>query len=135
MVKLLMNLNDVLKVGATNVKEFIVKQEDTASFIGNKGVHMLSTPSMITFMEVTAGEIVFPNIPEEYRPVGTKIEVEHIKPTPINRKVTVRATLTAIQGRKLCFDVEAFNEKYKIGFGKYEQHVIKLEEFSAKRDG
>jgi fluoroacetyl-CoA thioesterase len=127
-----MNVSAFLKVGETYIEEYIVKREDTADFIGNKGVTMLSTPAMIKFMEDTAAHIVFEKMPENYRPVGTKIDVEHINPTPIDMKVKVKATLTAIEGKKLCFDVEAFNKKCKIGFGQYEQHVINLEDFLSK---
>lgn len=127
-----MDLNSVLKVGESYTDEYIVKIEDTADFIGNKGVSMLSTPVMIKFMEYTATNIVNGKIPENYRPVGTRINVEHTNPTPVNMKVTVKATLTSIEGKKLCYDVEAFNEKDKIGFGTYEQHIINLEKFLNK---
>lgn len=124
-----MNFNDFLKVGETSVNEYMVKPENTADSIGNKGVTVLSTPSMIGFMEKTAANIIIDNIPENYRPVGTKINVEHINSTPVNTKVTVKATLIAVEGRKVRYNVEAFNEKCKIGFGTYEQHIINLENF------
>jgi len=127
-----MNFNTLLKVGETLFNEYMVKPEDTADFIGNKGVTTLSTPSMIGFMEATATHLVIDNIPANYRPVGTKINVEHINPTPVNMKVTVKATLIAIEGNKLSYNVEAFNEKCKIGFGTYEQHVINLGNFLNK---
>jgi fluoroacetyl-CoA thioesterase len=127
-----MDFNALLKVGETNTDEYIVKQEETAAFIGNEGVTVLSTPSMIRFMENTAAGIITGKIPSNYRPVGTKVDIEHINSTPVNAKVTVKATLTAIEGRKLRFDVEAFNETCKIGFGKYEQHIINLDKFLKK---
>jgi predicted thioesterase len=127
-----MNTGDFLKVGESCTKEYIVKPEDTADFIGNKGVIMLSTPAMIKYMEDTAAQLVFDNLPEKYSPVGTKINVEHINPTPIDMRVTVKATLTAIEGRKLFYNVEAYNEKCQIGFGDYEQHIIDLEKFLNK---
>ncbi len=127
-----MNFDNLLKVGEIFVNEYIVKPENTADFIGNKGVTVLSTPSMIGFMEDTAAHIVINNMPENYRPVGTKIDVEHISSTPVNMKVTIKATLTAIEGKKLRYNVEAFNEKCKIGFGTYEQHVINLGNFLNK---
>ena len=127
-----MNLNTLLNVGETLVNEFIVKPEDTADFIGNKGVTALSTPSMIRLMETTANNIVVDNIPENHRSVGTKIDVEHINPTPVNTKVTVKATLIAIEGKKLRYIIEACNEKCKISFGTYEQHVINLDNFLNK---
>jgi len=127
-----MNFDALLKVGESLVKEYIVRPENTADFIGNKGVTTLSTPSMIGFMEDTATHVVIDYMPENYRPVGTKINVEHINPTPVNMKVTIKATLIAIEGSKLRYNVEAFNEKYKIGFGIYEQHMINLGNFLSK---
>lgn len=128
-----MNFDTLLKVGDTNINEYIVKQENTADFLGNEGVTVLSTPSMIGFMEATAAQIVTTKLPENYRPVGTKINIEHINSTPVNSKVTVKATLMTLEGRKLRFNVEAFNEKSKIGFGEYEQHIINLNSFLNKR--
>lgn len=127
-----MNFSTVFKVGETLVIEYIVKPENTADFIGNKGVTMLSTPCMIGFMEATATHIVIDNMPENYRPVRVKIDVEHINPTPVNMKVTIKATLIAIEGKRLRYNVEAFNEKCKIGFGIYEQHIINLGDFLYK---
>lgn len=124
-----MNFNTLLKVGETFVKEYIVKLEDTADFIGNTGVTVLSTPSMIRFMEDTASNIVIYKLPKNYRPVGTKINIDHINSTPINMKVTVKATLIAVEGKKFRYNVEAFNEESKIGFGIYEQSVINLTDF------
>lgn len=124
-----MNFENLLKVGETFVDEYIVKPENTADVVGNTGVYVLSTPSMIGFMENTAAHVVLDKIPENYRVVGTKINVEHINSTPVNMKVTIKATLIAVEGRKLRYDVKAYNEKCKIGFGTYEQHIIKLENF------
>ncbi|MDF2881476.1 MAG: hypothetical protein K0R54_2033 [Clostridiaceae bacterium] len=127
-----MDLNSILEVGKTHTDEYTVKQEDTAAFIGNKDVNMLSTPSMIKFMELTAAHMVFGNLPENYRPVGTKVDIVHMNPTPVDMKVTVRATLTEIEGEKLCFSVEAFNKNGRVGCGLYEQRVIDLDDFLYK---
>jgi predicted thioesterase len=127
-----MDFNAFLKIGDTNINKYMVKLENTADFLENEGVTVLSTPSMIGFMEVTAAQIVTSKIPKNYRPVGTKIDIQHINSTPVNTEVTIKATLIALEGRRLRFDVEAFNEKCKIGFGKYEQYIINLNEFLAK---
>jgi fluoroacetyl-CoA thioesterase len=128
-----MDFGALLKVGETSISEYMVKPENTADFIGNEGINVLSTPSMIGFMELAATKIVTSKIPANYRPVGTKIDVEHINSTPINSKVTIKATLIAVEGSKLRFEVEAFNEKYKIGFGKYEQRIINISDFLNKQ--
>jgi predicted thioesterase len=127
-----MNNNELLKAGDTYTGEYTVKTEDTADFIGNKGIMMLSTPAMIKFMEVTAAQIALKNMPDNYRVVGTKVEIKHINPTPVDSKVTVKATLTAVEGNKLRYEVEAFNKTCKLGFGVYEQNIINIENFLNK---
>jgi predicted thioesterase len=127
-----MDFSTLLKVGETAADEYMVKPENTAAVIGNKDVYVLSTPSMIAFMENTAAHIVIDKIPKEYRVVGTKVNIEHVNSTAVNTKVTVEAQLTAVEGRKLCYNVKAFNEKCILGFGTYEQHIINLEDFLSK---
>lgn len=128
-----MNLENILKVGMKNNREFIVSYEDTAEYIGNPGVKMLSTPAMMAYMELTSGDIVFPNIPKNYNPVGTMVCIKHLASTPINEKVVVYSTLIEIDRRRLTFQVEAYYGEILIGSGSYEQFVVELERFMKKQ--
>ena len=113
-----MNLEDNIKVGMCNSREFTVNYEDTAEYIGNPGVVMLSTPAMIKYMELTSGDIVFPHLPDGFNPVGTMVCIKHLSKTPINGKITVKGTL-----------IEAYYKGVLIGSGTYEQFVVELEKF------
>jgi len=124
-----MNLEDNLKIGMSNTREFTVGYEDTAEFIGNPGVVMLSTPAMIKYMELTSGDIVFPHLPEGWNPVGTMVCIEHLAKTPVKGKIIVKGTLIEIDRRRLNFKVEAYYRDVLIGSGTYEQFVVELEKF------
>lgn len=127
-----MNINDIVKVGESCIKEYIVMPDDTADFLGNKGVEVLSTPSMIKYIEQTASQIIFDRVPGNYSPVGTKIDVKHINSTPVNAKITVKTKIIEIKNKRVSYNAEVFNEKDKIGFGTYDLHVIDLEKFLNK---
>lgn len=127
-----MDCSTILKTGETVSRGYIVGQTDTADYLGNNGVTVLSTPAMISYMEKTAAGTVLERLPEGFRPVGTRIDVRHINPTPIGGKITVNAVVKSIDGRKVVFDVEAFYEEVKIGYGEYELHVIDLNKFKNK---
>ncbi len=127
-----MDCSTILKVGEMVSREYIVDKEDTADNIGNIGVTVLSTPAMIKYMEQTAATTVFERLPEKFRPVGTKININHINPTPVGEKITVNAIVTNIDGPKVTFQLEALNRKLKIGYGEYELHVIDLDKFRSK---
>ncbi len=44
-------------------------------------------------------------------------------------KVTAQAELLEVDGRRLVFSVEAFDEREKIGEGRHERYVVNLEQF------
>ena len=46
--------------------------------------------------------------------------------------VRVRATLTAIEGRKLTFAVEAFDSKEKVGEGVHVRYVVDRQRFEGR---
>ncbi len=127
-----MDINTILKVGETVSKEYVVREKDTADYLGNTGVAVLSTPAMIAYMEIAAASIIFERLPENYRPVGTKIDIQHINPAPLGGKITVNAIVTDIDGRKATFNVEVLNGKSKIGYGEYGVHVVDLNKFKNK---
>jgi predicted thioesterase len=58
--------------------------------------------------------------------------VKHLAATPVGMKVTARAELTGIEGKKLTFRVEAYDEQEKIGEGVHERYIIELERFLSK---
>ena len=64
--------------------------------------------------------------------VGTKIDIAHIKASPIGETITAKATLKEIDGRRLVFDVTASDSKGEIANGTHERFIIKVDKFLAK---
>ena len=64
--------------------------------------------------------------------VGTHIDVSHSAATPPGLSVTVKVRLTAVDGRKLSFEVEAQDGVDPIARGRHERFVIDGTRFSAK---
>ncbi|HEY7679262.1 MAG TPA: thioesterase family protein [Terriglobia bacterium] len=86
---------------------------------------IFSTPSMIGFMERCSVQLVKPYLEEGENSVGYRVNVTHIAGTPIGQKVRVKSTVRAINGRRIIFAVEAYNEKEKIGEGEHERVIIR----------
>ncbi len=116
--------------GDTFVLEKTVTDNDTATAYGSGGVDVFATPAMISLMENTALQIDS-LLEEGYKTVGTEVCVKHIKATPVGDTVRCIAKLTAIEGPKLTFEVEAYDSQGKIGFGTHKRYVVKLDEFLA----
>ncbi len=118
-----------LQVGLESKMETVVTENDTADSFGSGGIKVLATPMMIGLMENAAHSAVDLHLPEGYATVGTRIDVRHIAATPVGMKVYATAQLTGIEGRKLHFKVEAYDEKEKIGEGSHERFIINVERF------
>lgn len=64
--------------------------------------------------------------------VGTHMNLSHEAATPPGLTVTVRVTLTKVEGRRLQFAVEASDGVDIIGRGSHERAVIDAERFTQK---
>ena len=67
--------------------------------------------------------------------VGISLNISHDRATAMNDTVKATATLTAVEGRKLTFGVQAEDSKGIIGKGSHERFIINNEKFMAKVNG
>ncbi|MGI6114289.1 MAG: thioesterase family protein [Mahellales bacterium] len=121
-----------LKPSLTATVETIVTEEDTAKRFGSGGVNVYATPMMVGLMENAALKAVDPHLPKGYTTVGTRLEINHIAATPVGLKVWAKAVLTKVEGKRLVFSVEAFDQKEKIGDGLHERYIVNLENFTQR---
>jgi len=121
-----------LPAGLELTKEYIVRSEDTAKFLGSGDVEVLSTPAMIAYMERTALEAVQSNLPRNLTTVGIRVDVKHLRPAPKGGKIRVTAKLIQQDRRKLVFEVKAFWNEELIGEGIHERFIVDRERFLAK---
>ncbi|HLG72206.1 MAG TPA: thioesterase family protein [Chloroflexota bacterium] len=101
----------------------------TAAALGDFGVVVLGTPYMINLMEIASANAVIPELEPGQTTVGTLVDVKHLAATPIDMKVTAHSTLVEVDGRRLVFEVEAYDEREKIGEGRHERFIVDLERF------
>mgnify|MGYP000867233465 CR=1 FL=1 len=121
-----------IKEGMSSINEIYVTENDTASRLGSGDLDVFATPSMIALMENTSKNVVEASLPEGYSTVGIEVSVKHIKATPLGMKVKCQAVLEKVDGKKLTFKVEAWDEKGKIGEGSHERFIINVESFMNK---
>ena len=124
----------MLEAGIKGRQEVMVEEGNCASAVGSGLLKVFATPAMIALMEKTAWMSVAPELGEGEGTVGTLLNVTHDAPTPIGMKVWCESTLEEVDGRRLVFSVEAFDEKGRIGGGRHERFVIGNEKFQAKAD-
>ena len=123
---------DFLEVGIKGYGEQVVENKDTAKSYGSGLVEVYATPAMIGLMENTAHISVNGLLPQGCISVGTRVNIEHLRATPLGEKVWCETVLEAIDGRKLQFTVAAFDSKGLIGKGTHERFVVNVEKFMSK---
>lgn len=121
-----------LTVGLTGHADTVVTPENTASAVGSGLVPVFATPYMIALMENSAVNAVTPHLEEGQGTVGTRLNVSHDAATPIGLKVWAECTLKEVDGKRLVFDVTAYDEAGPIGKGSHERFIINVEKFMAK---
>jgi len=119
------------EVGSTNEMTWIVSKEQLASAFGSGLVDVLATPVLVGLCEEASRNIVDPHLPESQNTVGMAVSLTHTAATPLGMKVTIRATLTAIEGRKLTFEVECEDEIESIGRCAHTRIIIDSARFEA----
>lgn len=118
-----------IQVGLTGEAETVVVHENTAASVGAGGVEVFGTPMMIGLMEMASWRAVDQHLDAGYVSVGVLVNVRHLAATPLGQHVRATARLVEIDGRRLVFAVEAFDERQKIGEGFHERAIVNLERF------
>ncbi|HRF97393.1 MAG TPA: hypothetical protein PLZ51_19425, partial [Aggregatilineales bacterium] len=59
-----------ITIGLKGKREFIVEEKHTAYHLGSGGVHVFSTPSMVSLMEGASVNAIDPLLPEGQMSVG-----------------------------------------------------------------
>ncbi len=121
-----------LKPGMKGEATTVVVHENTAAAVGAGGVEVFGTPMMIALMENAAWGAVADELDEGDVTVGTLVNVRHLAATPLGQKVYATAELLEIDGRRLVFQVEAYDEQRKIGEGQHERFIVNLKRFLSR---
>jgi predicted thioesterase len=94
---------------------------------------MYSTPSMIQLIEGTCVRLIGRYVEPGEQSVGFRVDVKHLAPTVVGKKVTAKVQLREVNGRRCVFDVEVHNEDgVKIGEGVHERAVIDVSRFAER---
>ena len=124
----------MLEVGIKGKDTVKVVYENTATAVGSGVLEVFATPMMIALMEKTACNSVIPYLDEGDGSVGTELNVKHVAATPIGMTVTCESELIEVDGRRLVFKVEAYDEVGLIGKGTHERFIVNNEKFQNKTD-
>ena len=118
-----------LDTGMFIEKNIQTTPEMAASRFHESSPRVLSTPSLITFMQTTCADLIAPFLEGSEMAVSTRIEMNHLASTPIGMPITIRAEIIRIDGKRINFKVEAFDDVEKIASAFNDMYIINEERF------
>ena len=115
--------NEMLK------KVFLVEDKHSAKQVGSGDLDVLSTPSMIAFMENVAKKLAESKLQAGETTVGIDLNVKHIKATAIGREVRVEANLIEHHKTTLNYEIFAYEKDNLIGKGTHKRAIVNANQF------
>jgi fluoroacetyl-CoA thioesterase len=122
-----------LQPGASAEQTITTTPEMGIVHLGPDVPSMFSTPAMIQLIEGTCVQLISQYVEPGEQSVGYRVNVRHLAPTLVGKRVTAKVTLREINGRRYVFDVACWNEDgVKIGDGEHERAIIEVGRFAGR---
>jgi fluoroacetyl-CoA thioesterase len=121
-----------ITIGIVGENSELVTAENTAARWGSGLVAGFSTPAMVALMENAAFAATKDLLPKGQTTVGVEVNIKHLAATPVGMTVRARAELLQVDGRKLLFKVEAWDDAEKIGEGTHARFIVDVARFDKR---
>jgi predicted thioesterase len=128
-------LSPDLRPGLRAEARTVVDSRNTAGALGSGALDVYATPAMAALMEQASLLVAAPFLPEACSTVGTSLAIRHTAASPIGAEIRAEAVLTGVDGRKLSFEVRAWDKQGLIGEGLHERFVVDNKRFMEKTLG
>lgn len=100
--------------------------------VGSGSLEVFATPMMAMLMEKAACNCLAEYLENDETTVGTELNITHISATPAGMNVYAISEVSEINGREICFNVEAYDECSLIGKGTHKRFLVFAEKFMQK---
>ncbi len=118
-----------LEPGLSAELELTVAEEDTAEAMGSGDVPVLATPRVVALCEAASMAAVRDQVEAGCTTVGHSVQLDHVAPTRVGRRVRAEATLMKVEGRRLTFNVSVNDARGLVAVGKISRVLVKTDRF------
>jgi fluoroacetyl-CoA thioesterase len=108
-----------------------VTADDTATALGSGDVAVLGTPRAVALAEAATVAAVAGTLPAGRTTVGTRVELDHLAPSPVGATVTAEAVLVERTDRRLTFEVRLTQDGELVASGRVTRAVVDRTRFPA----
>jgi len=120
------------QVGMEGHWSWVVGHEHSADALGNAGVLVLATPMVLDLMEIASVQALLPGLPDDWISLGIHAELRHLQATPLGSRVHATSRVVQVDGPKVTFQVEVFDEWEKVAEGTHTRYCLPRLEFDRR---
>ncbi|MHB8147144.1 MAG: thioesterase family protein [Vulcanimicrobiaceae bacterium] len=121
-----------LDIGRSYSLQSRVEEWMTAAKAGNVGVEALSTSMLVQLVENAAIHCIEPTLEPGEVTLGTHVDLEHHKPVPVGFIVRIEVEVVMVDGPRISFAVQVFDEQEPVAEGTHERYVIERSKFLSR---
>jgi fluoroacetyl-CoA thioesterase len=129
-----------LRPGLAHSKRITIDRNRTIEFMGEEA-RVYATPRLVSDVEYTCRDFMLEHLDPGEDSVGIEIALKHLAPTLIGMTAEITVRISAVEGRKVTFEVTAKDELEAISGGTHTRFVVdvaqrieRLKLKAAKRD-
>ncbi|HEY7300053.1 MAG TPA: thioesterase family protein [Xanthobacteraceae bacterium] len=116
-------MKDSLRPGASLTRSIAIDRDRTIGFMGEEA-RVYATPRLVGDVEMTCRELLLTHCEEGEDSVGAEIALRHAAPALAGSTVEITARVTAVDGRKIVFDIHARDEIEEISSGTHTRFIV-----------
>ena len=118
-------MKDSLRPGLSLVRRLVVDRERTIGFMGEEG-RVYATPQLLRDVEHACRDLILEHADPGEDSVGTEVALKHLAPTLPDMEVEITVTVSAVDRRKITFDVAVKDELEPISSGSHTRFVVEV---------
>jgi predicted thioesterase len=127
-----MDARDVIKAGMSAERMLVVPIERTVGHFVPGMPMVYATPMMILEMELASGDAIRGHLQPGWVTVGTEVDIRHLGASPVGATVRTTAKVVAVERRVIRFEVEAFDDRRRIGEGRHARGLVNVDAFTKR---
>jgi fluoroacetyl-CoA thioesterase len=116
-------MKESLRPGVSKTARIEVDRDRTISFMGEED-RVYGTPFLVGDIEMTCRQLILDHAEPGEDSVGTGVSIKHLAPTLLGMAVEITATVAAVDGRKVAFEISAKDAIDQICTGTHGRFVV-----------
>lgn len=116
-------MKESLRPGVSRTSRIEIDRDRTIGFMGEEG-RVYGTPYLVRDIEMTCRQLILDHGDTGEDSVGTDVAIKHLAPTLLGMSVEITATVAAVDGRKVTFEISAKDNLEQVCSGTHGRFVV-----------